>query len=57
MMIAIELSENEVGNLLVALNGFGVQGEQNMIAVLMLAQKLRKAVEESKRPVEAPKEE
>jgi hypothetical protein len=62
-MITIELSENEVGNLLVALNSVPVQGEERMIAVLQLAQKLRRSAKESLAPapeapaLEAPKEE
>ena len=50
-MIKLELTEAEVGNLLVALNSVPVQGEERMVAVLQLAQKLRLAAQESLAPV------
>lgn len=56
-MITIELTETDVSNLLGALNSITVKGEEQMLAVLNLAAKLRKAAQESLQPVEAPKEE
>ena len=53
----VELSEQDVQNLLVALNSIPVQGEDKMVAVLTLARKLR-AVLQLPIPVpDAPAEE
>jgi len=55
----IELTEADVNNLLGALNSIPVKGEDQMLAVLQLAQKLRKAAQDSivVPVVDIPKEE